>query len=746
MSLLLRAHSLWLSVLMGVPLAMTDFAIAGVSLNEFPTEESRPLMGPRPTDWLLGINNARSRVYRSPDGNELTLENGLIRRIFRVEPNGATVALDNLMTSASQLRAVKPEALLSLDGQEFAVGGLLGQKDHAYLSSAWINQLTNSPAAFQLASISANSLSMPINWKRVRHAGETNWPPKGIEIALEFKSPDSAKQKAAVTVHYQLFDGVPAMSKWITVRNTGDKPFVITGFTSELIAAVEAESAVDTRVPGEWKLPQMKMFSDYSFGGMDPTTANRVIQWKEDPEYLTQVNYNRKTPTLLAANPPVGPNITLEPGASFESFRVYLVLFDSDERERQGLTIRKLHRALTPWATENPLMMHVSNSDSKRFREAVDQCAEVGFEMIIYTFGSGLNMESDDPAYIQSIKEDVAYAHAKGIQVGGYSLLASRSVGAHVDVINPKSGKPNDGAIFGSSPCLATDWGKEYFLKVRRFLKETNFDLLEHDGSYPGDVCASKNHSGHKGYEDSQWQQWRMISQFYRDCRAEGIYLNVPDFYFFAGSTKVAIGYREDNWSLPRAQQMIHARQHIFDGTWEKTPSMGWSFVPLVQYHGGGAAATIEPLSQHLDDYERHLVINLGSGVQACYRGPRLYDSNETRALVSKWVAWFKEHRAILESDIIHLRRADGRDIDGILHANPALKERGLALFFNPLNEDVKREVQIPLYYTGLNEIAVVKIDGGAPGKYQLDRARNITVPLEIKANGFIWLLIEEEP
>jgi hypothetical protein len=26
-------------------------------------------------------------------------------------------------------------------------------------------------------------------------------------------------------------------------------------------------------------------------------------------------------------------------------------------------------------------------------------------------------------------------------------------------------------------------------------------------------------------------------------------------------------GYREDNWSLPRAQQLIHARQNIFDGT-----------------------------------------------------------------------------------------------------------------------------------------------------------------------------------
>jgi hypothetical protein len=31
------------------------------------------------------------------------------------------------------------------------------------------------------------------------------------------------------------------------------------------------------------------------------------------------------------------------------------------------------------------------------------------------------------------------------------------------------------------------------------------------------------------------------------------------------------MGYRETNWSLPRAQQHIHARQNLYDGTWDKT-------------------------------------------------------------------------------------------------------------------------------------------------------------------------------
>ena len=225
-----------------------------------------------------------------------------------------------------------------------------------------------------------------------------------------------------------------------------------------------------------------------------------------------------------------------------------------------------------------------------------------------------------------------------------------------------------------------------YFRRLYDFYRQSGFTLLEHDGSYPGDVCASEQHPGHHGLLDSRWTQWRTIADFYRWCRGEGIFLNVPDHYFLSGSNKTGMGYREVNWSLPREQQVIHTRQNIFDGTWEKTPSMGWMFVPLTEYQGGGAAATIEPLDEHLDHYERMLVSNLALGVQACYRGPRLYDTPRTQAMVQRWVSWFKAHRDILESDLVHGRRADARDLDWMLHVNPALEEKGLLVVFNPLD------------------------------------------------------------
>ena len=221
------------------------------------------------------------------------------------------------------------------------------------------------------------------------------------------------------------------------------------------------------------------------------------------------------------------------------------------------------------------------------------------------------------------------------------------------------------------------------------------------------------------------------------------MYLNVPDFYFLNGSTKVAMGYRETNWSLPRAQQRIHARQNIYDGTWEKTPSMGWMFVPLVEYHGGGEAATLEPLAEHLRDYEAHLANLFGAGVMAAYRGPRLYDSDSTKAVVKKWVDFYKRYRAILDSDVIHLRRADGQDIDGLLHVNPQLDQKGLAVFYNPTDRTLSKTLKLPLYYTGLTETARIREQEGSPTTYTLDRAYNVYVPLMMAPHSVTWFVIE---
>ena len=693
------------------------------------------------TDWLLDPSPYKARVSASADGREVVLDNGLVRRVIRLTPNAATVAFENLVTGESIIRGVRPEACVVLDGVRYEVGGLAGQPLQSFLKPAWIETLTAKTNAFVFSSLKTGKTEARFPWKKRREwmPKDLPWPPPGVSLTLEFRPPASAiggkeaLEGLTVEVHYELYDGLPVVSKWLVVRNGGAKAVRLNSFVSEILAVVEYESYVDDNP--RWDLPSLYVETEYAFGGMGSKGGNRGVRWGPDPEYPSQVNYNRNTPCLLECRPPQGPDQEIALGGSFESFHAFELAQDSTERERKGLAQRRMYRAIAPWVTENPGLMHVRSAKPDAVKLAIDQCAAVGFEMVILTFGSGFDFESRDPKYQAQVKELAEYGKSKGIVLGGYSLCASRAAGTPADnTVGPTA--------FGVAPCLGAKWGREYLDQLKHFMENADLAVLEHDGSYPGDTCAATNHPYHRGFEDSQWVQWKAITDLYKWCRANGVYLNIPDWYFLTGGTKTGMGYREVNWSLPRAYQEIIERQNIFYGTWEKTPSMGWMFVPLTEYQGGGAAATIEPLKEHLPHYEQRLANLFGAGVIACYRGPRLYDSDETKAVVKRWVDFYKKHREVLNADLIHLRRADGRDLDYQLHVNLAGQERGLLMVYNPLEQAVTRTLRIPLYYTGLAAKARVSEQDGPARTFKLDRDYCIELPVKVPARGVTWFVV----
>jgi len=707
--------------------------------NHLPTYSSKEISVVK-GDWLLGNTRATAAVFKSKNGKDLIISNGLVSRGFRMQPYFACFSFRNLITQKEMIRAIQPEAQIEINGTDYNIGGVKGQFEYAYMKYDWLEKFTADPGAFYLKDFEIKNIQPRFPWKAKRWALDKQWPPKGKEIIFYFESPSKELEQIKIAVHYEIYDNIPLMSKWISVENTGGKEITINSFKNEILSVVEAESVVGG--DGRLATPHINVQSDYSFGDMTSKYADHTTYWLPDSLYTSQVNYDLQTPCLLESKPPIGPAYRLQPHQKFEAFHTYEMMYDSYDKERCGLEERKMYRILAPWVTENPIFLHLTSTDPKIVRTAVDQCATTGFEMIILSFGSGLDMEDTSEANIKKIKSLVDYAHSKGIEMGGYSLFSSRSIDAKDDVINPKTGKPG-GAIFGNAPCLGSEWGLAYLQKLKTFIAKTGFDLLEHDGPYPGDICASTSHPGHDGMYDSQWKQWWLSISFYRELRKKDIYINAPDWYFLNGTNKIGMGYRETDWSLPQGRQVIIERQNIYDGTWNKTPSMGWTFVPLTQYHGGGAAATIEPLSEHLKDYEAHLVQNFGSGVQACYRGPRLFDTPATEALVKKEVSWYKKYRAILNSDIIHLRRPDGRDYDAILHVNPQLKEKGLLMMYNPLDTPITRIIEIPLYYTGITRSAKISEKEGVQKKYQLDQNKNVMLQVTIPENGYNWYLIE---
>ncbi|QDV04976.1 hypothetical protein Poly30_04710 [Planctomycetes bacterium Poly30] len=731
--------------------------VAGVSsLEVLPSDRVHP----GSTDWLTQPAPWKAGVFRNGGSTQIYLDNGLLRRTFLLgpgdEPGLATIALDDLgFCGKSWLRDIAPEAVIEIDGERLEVGGAKAPAGGAFLDPAWVRAVEageralegEGARAFRLVGVRTGPIGdAGITWvpNAVRHcAPDAVWPPEGIEFTLNFEPTDPSAGGAFVSVHHALFDGLPAYAKWITVENRGVEPFVIDSITTETLRVVEHSSWVETRGVAQ-PVPSLHVETDFAFGGMTYHNANsHVVRWKVDPTFQSQVNYERKTPCLLEVSPAIGPAATVAPGEAFTSYRTYVLSTHEEEgRERNGMARRRLMRTVAPWVTENPLMMHVRWSDWDTVKNAIDQCAEVGFEMVILTFGSGFNIENQSPEYLAEMKRYADYAASKGIEIGGYSLLSSRRIEPAGDnCIHPETGEPG-AEIHGSCPSLTSAWGQAYFDTLESFYAATGFMLLEHDGSYPGTPDAAERLPLQTGLKNSVWAQWKVIDEFYRWCRGCGIYLNVPDHYYHAGANKCGMGYREVNWSLPRAAQVLHTRQNIFDGTWTKTPSMGWMFVPLTEYQGGGAAATIEPLAEHLDHYRQMLISNLAMGVQACYRGPRLYDTEATRDVVKDAVSWFKKHRRLLESDLVHGRRADGRDLDWMLHADPFAPEgepRGMLVIFNPLDEPIERALKIPLDLTGIRQ--TTKTSGPAllhPGNQELE-GLHVTLSVQVPARAMSW-------
>lgn len=227
------------------------------------------------------------------------------------------------------------------------------------------------------------------------------------------------------------------------------------------------------------------------------------------------------------------------------------------------------------------------------------------------------------------------------------------------------------------------------------------------------------------------------------ELQRRNMYVPMPDAYFLNGSTATGMGYREAHANLTPQQQLLLGRQYIYDGTWYKPPTMGWMTLQLVGFYTNDPRVGLEPLSDNLHRYEIGLFQQLASGSQFTVRGNRLYDTPETKEMIVKWVTWFKKYRDILTSDIIHISRPNGRDLDAMFHVNPELKTKGMLIVFNPTERDIKKNIKVPLYYTGLNNSAMLREQEGVAKKYILNQDHEIELMIDIKAGGFTWLVVE---
>lgn len=722
-----------------------------------------PLSSSNAKDWLVHPVNTPVQLLmlKNPDqlSAKLLLTNGLLSREFYIAENLACVGFKNESNDAQFLRAIKPEARIMLDSSWYDIGGLSGQAEKSYLMESWYPDLIAEPAAFRFTGIEVRKPEARYPWQQKYNAVHTDWPPKGLHVLMHYQAPRNKsnwKDKVQVTVHYELYEGMPVIAKWLTISNNSTASFVVRETETEVLAINQDQ------------VKRIHMESDYSFalanadreGGAlmhykeaPPAyqTGGSTTVWRIDEDYHTWASHNQAEDkfldfphhNLLVSRLPMGPSETLNSKAEFTSFTTFELLQEDDDRERQSLAHRRFYRKLAPQVTESLITAGITSHDQPKLKAFIDQMGELGFERLDIMAWPGIAHDQLDTAYVGLWKNIATYAKSKGIVMGGYELqVASRGRGAQYDCIDPLSQKP--GSLFGQSVCIASDWQDDYYTKMWEFFDKTGLMTYNMDGPYHGDVCAATHHKYHHNLYDSQWQQWKQQVRVLHELQRRNMYVPIPDWYFLNGQSATGMGYREASANLTPQQQLLLGRQYIYDGTWHKTPTMGWMSLQLVGFYTNDPRVGLEPLADNIDRYELALFQHLASGCQFTVRGNRLYDTPETKAMVSKWLDWFKKYRAILTSDIIHISRPTGRDLDAMLHVNSSLQEKGMLVVFNPTDKPIAKQMKLPLYYTGIKGQAKITDQNGQESSLALNEKQETLFQVNIPAGGFSWFTIKQ--
>lgn len=606
--------------------------------------------------WILRFDGAPSEI--KAENGKIILENELVRRKIETE-NCKTVSLKNLQ---------KDIELIHMPHTDFAIK--IGTKTYDGNDFAFA-EYKNVPCLVRVPFKASPTMT---------YAG--TYPPPGKAVDLLYKGKELPLQ---VTVRYEIYDGMPVVMKQVTVENCGDDTITVENIFTDVLCITENR---DT------------LFVDSDYNSTTQFYGLELAKYAK--------NYARYHYDILEVAPLYRMNEKLKNGETVSSITAYELLFNTEYYENRLIEVKEMYRRIAPWCTDNVLFFHLISNNSRTIRKAVDQCAEIGLEMIIQSFGSGVNMESDCDRYLNRIKSAYDYGHQKGLRMGAYTL-------AYVKNYRPVRGDEalnHDGSHI--CRCLACDWAEQYMKNVLRFIDRTGADAVEIDGPYGMLMCSGGKTHRHDDFTDSQYKQWKAsVVDWYQELKARGIYINAPDWHFLNGINRCGVGYEEIAFSEKRAEQLVTSRIYYYKGTFDKNPSQGWGFLPLNVYHGGGKDAQFFPTEQNAFEFDWALAQLTASGVWPTIRGKKVYDSEKGKEIFKKWVSIFKKYRHVLNGTTVHFMppridtdRPDRTTcIDAIMNQLPYGDERGFVMFFNQTDKERTEEILLPVYYTGLTDL-----------------------------------------
>ena len=395
-------------------------------------------------DWLITPPSSFPfpTCVSNGDGT-MTLSNGLVSRTFMFTPGGGgrgfgTIDMRDEASGTSLLRAINAEGYVSLGQRNYTLGSITqtGQYYHAYLNRS-ATGIEFNVDAFDAFAFSTGAPQAPFPWTPGTRGSpaDAEWPPRGLQVAFSLRAPASAPasvRAVAISIMYEIYPGIPLITKWMAVTSNGTAAagLVVDSIVTESqrLAGPYTTCYLGEQSPSTstWAPPESLLYvaTDQAHG--------TVIEFVQDGAAVASPG---AVECVLQTTYSTGPGVVLQGGAApghflyrtlvgagvaeFVSFRTFELVFDSLEKDRSALATKRLFRLWAPHTLENPIFFHATDTSTNGFKAEIDQMVEVGFEMLIYSFDSGFNLEDTSPAYLAQVKAQIDYAHSKGIEVGG---------------------------------------------------------------------------------------------------------------------------------------------------------------------------------------------------------------------------------------------------------------------------------------------------------------------------------------
>ena len=152
-------------------------------------------------DWLVSPFEQKATITNQ--GQNIVLNNGLVKRTFVIAPNVACFDYTNLTNGQQLIRSIEPEARVVIDQVMYNVGGLSGQKEKAYLQIDQIKNLQKADSDFVFSKYTIGKIEPFIKWKPTTWLGNAKQP-TGARIEFEYISPIAALKNIIIKVHYEI--------------------------------------------------------------------------------------------------------------------------------------------------------------------------------------------------------------------------------------------------------------------------------------------------------------------------------------------------------------------------------------------------------------------------------------------------------------------------------------------------------------------------------------------------------------